>query len=56
MREKLKFEYFYKNDKCKADTAKGEDCICWHDEGTGVHKEQNHNDEVPLVEWRIKVN
>jgi len=55
MREKLRFEYFYKSNECKADTAKDKDCICWNDEGSGIYKDQNHNDEIPMVEWRIKV-
>lgn len=27
-------QYFYKDNRCKAKSAKDSDCICWHDEGT----------------------
>ena len=53
MRKKLEFEYYYKNNKCKAKSSDDKDCICWHREGTGVMADQKHTDDVPLVAWRI---
>ena len=48
------FEYYYKVDGCPAKQAGDGDCICWHAEGTGPHKNERHNSEVPYVKWRIK--
>lgn len=54
MKKKLQFQYYYKNSECKANTSKDTNCICWHDEGTGLYKDERHDDETPVVEWRIK--
>lgn len=51
--KKLKFQYYWKQDGCNASAAGDKDCICWHDEGTGPRKDERHDAEVPLVEWRI---
>lgn len=53
-KKKLEFQYYYKQDGCKADSATDKDCICWHDEGTGPYEDERHDAEVPLVDWRIK--
>lgn len=54
MRKKLEFQYYYKVIGCQAAEAHNRDCICWHDEGTGPYKDEKHDADVPLVEWRIK--
>jgi hypothetical protein len=54
MKKKLHFQYYYKTNNCKAKTAQDKNCVCWHDEGTGPYKDQRHDDETPLVDWRIK--
>ena len=53
VKKKLEFQYYYRQDGCVADKATNADCICWHDEGTGPYKDE-HDAEIPLVEWRIK--
>lgn len=52
--KKLEFQYYYKQDTCTAVDAKDKACICWHDEGEGPRRDERHDAEVPLVEWRIK--
>lgn len=54
MKKKLEFQYYYKQDACKAKHSTDADCVCWFDEGTGPYKTETHDAEVPLVEWRIK--
>ncbi len=54
MKKKLEFQYYYKQYECQAKDAKANDCICWHEEGTGPYKDERHDADVPLVEWRIK--
>jgi hypothetical protein len=54
MKKKLEFQYYYKQDGCKAKTSRDKDCICWHDEGFGPYKDEMHDSVTPMVEWRIK--
>ena len=48
------FEYYYRTNGCKAETAQDDDCVCWHVEGTGPYKDQRHDDVAPIVEWRAR--
>lgn len=48
------YQYFYKDDQCKATLAMDDDCICWHDEGTGPFKNESRDDPVDIVNWRVK--
>ena len=54
MKKKLEFEYYYRTDGCSAKNARSAECVCWHNEGAGPYKDQRHDDDTPLVEWRIK--
>lgn len=56
MSKKLEFQYFYKQDGCKAKNAEDTDCICWHKEGAGPYKDDRHDADIPLVDWRITPN
>jgi len=56
MRKKLEFQYYYKQNECKAENSQDVDCICWHIEGTGPFKDERHDSEVLLVDWRITPN
>jgi hypothetical protein len=50
-------QYYYKNDKCKADSARSKDCICWHDEGTGPLVDERHDYKhchTRNLLWRVK--
>jgi hypothetical protein len=47
-----KFQYYYKQDHCKASSSKDANCICWHDEGTGHHKTEKHDDISSMLSWR----
>lgn len=42
-------QYYYKVDGCRASVANDEDCICWHDEGTGPHPKAGNE-----FSWRDK--
>ena len=53
MKKKLKFQYYYKQDGCKAKDVYSSECYCWHNEGSGPYKEERHDAEKPRVEWRI---
>lgn len=47
------WEYFYKNDKCPANSRYCHDCICWHKEGTGPIHYARHDDMVTNMSvWR----
>ena len=48
------WQYYYHKNECKAEDSTSPDCICWHDEGTGVYKDENHDWERTVVNWRIK--
>ena len=54
MKKKLVFQYYYKRNECKSTDAKDKECTCWREEGTGPYKDERHDAEVPLVDWRIK--
>ncbi len=54
MNNNPKFEYYYRQTECKAKDARKPDCICWHDEGTGPYKNEKHDDENTVMEWREK--
>lgn len=56
MEEKVKHQYFYKQNGCKANKATDSDCICWHDEGTGPYKEAKHDYEFTMLSWREITN
>lgn len=55
-------QYYFKSNKCKAYSAYDQDCICWHDEGSGPYKDAKETDlsredlsrgDVPKI-WRDK--
>jgi len=54
MMKKVVLQYYYKTLSCEAVSSKDDHCICWHDEGTGPRKDEKHEDEAPVVAWRIK--
>ncbi len=54
MKKKLVFQYFYKVDGCPGEDADDNLCNCWHEEGTGPYKDERHDADVPVVNWRIK--
>ena len=54
MKTKLVFQYFYKVTGCPGRDAGDSRCICWHEEGTGPRKDERHDADVPVVDWRIK--
>jgi len=54
MKKKVILQYYYRNNDCKAKTSDNKDCICWSDEGSGIFKDDRHDDEEPTKEWRIK--
>lgn len=51
-------QYYHKQDKCKAESAKSQDCICWHDEGTGPYFDERFDQKKHWrtcnLEWRVK--
>lgn len=51
---KEQYEYFYKNDHCKAADAHAGDCICWHKQGTGPYSNAWPEDPMPdqRLNWR----
>ena len=52
MPDNPKMQYYYRVDVCKADSAFEDDCICWHDEGTGPFPDARHTDQCTKT-WRI---
>lgn len=50
------YQYYYKQNECPAKTAKDEECVCWHDEGTGPFPGERADDPNTLKTWRCKVN
>lgn len=51
------YQYYYMNDKCKADSARSKDCICWRDEGTGPYFDERFDQKhwrTCNLEWRVK--
>ncbi len=53
----MKYQYYYKNNDCKASEATDADCICWHDEGTGPFPDIRYSSRswhnIPSF-WRVK--
>jgi hypothetical protein len=47
-------QYFYKVDSCKALIAEDQNCICWHDEGTGPLPEHTRSPDNRCGSWREK--
>lgn len=43
-------QYYFKQNLCRALSARDADCICWHDEGTGVYAAT----PPPHLQWRDK--
>lgn len=43
-------QYYFKQNLCRALSAHDADCICWHDEGTGVYAAT----PPPHLQWRDK--
>lgn len=48
---KPEYQYYFRRDECPAKNASDSDCICWHDEGTGIYDNARH-DDPPFLEWR----
>lgn len=48
------YQYYHKNNNCRADSVDGPDCLCWHDEGTGQYPKARHDISVYTLQWRIK--
>lgn len=44
-------EYYYKVDRCRADSAHDVDCICWHPRGTVPRAHESISSECHLI-WR----
>jgi len=42
--EKETHQYYYKNPMCRAESAHSDNCICWHNEGTGAFINARHDD------------
>lgn len=47
-------QYYYKTTDCEAKNSDDESCICWHDEGTGLHKAERFSLHHPFLKWREK--
>lgn len=50
----MTYQYYYKDNTCKAHSARDSDCICWHDEGTGPMGDVNRINGEVYLSWRIK--
>ena len=48
------YQYYWHDDQCEANYAHEPNCICWHNEGSGPYKKEQHDSDIPLVDWRIK--
>lgn len=49
------WQYFYRNDGCKALDSNDRDCLCWHDEGAGPMPEKLRADSPDnATYWRVK--
>lgn len=47
-------QYYYRVNGCPANGSRNDNCICWHDEGTGPCKDgRPAHPDVPLT-WRQK--
>ncbi len=53
----MKYQYYYKNNDCKALHATDAECICWYDEGTGPFPDIRYSSrawhDIPSF-WRVK--
>lgn len=48
-------QYYYKQDGCPANSAMDSNCICWHDEGTGMYKDKRYAQHGSGdIQWRLK--
>lgn len=47
-----KYQYYYKVDSCVAAHSSADNCICWHNEGTGLYPDARHTDESRRRTWR----
>lgn len=48
------YQYYHKNEDCKADSSDNDDCICWRDEGTGPFPGVPHG--YTSLHWRKRPN
>lgn len=53
-----RWQYYYKQNQCTAQTAESADCICWHDEGSGPNRDAVHDRpyEDRWLTWRLAPN
>lgn len=48
------YQYYHRVPACQAASAEAQDCICWHDEGTGIYAGVNRRNPSRSLSWRIK--
>lgn len=51
---RTKWQYYYKQNHCKATSAQEPDCICWHFEGKGPYPEERYS-RYSTKYWRKKL-
>lgn len=43
------WQYYYKDNACPAEYSRSENCICWHNEGSGPFPKLKNGDDIPLA-------
>jgi hypothetical protein len=46
--------YYWRDDECPADRSRDENCICWHEKGTGPFPDALPSDPHSRLEWKKK--